>query len=130
MGTSFFRYQKGSFTIPQGTIILKKILFIPITVLFFSCGEVKTQTNASGLSIDLEVLADGFKIPWAIEVISEDDYLFTERMGALYRYRNGEVNKVDGLPESKTYTTDRPYGGMMDISLHPEFESNQMAYLT
>lgn len=81
MGTSFFRYQKGSFTIPQGNIILKKILFIPITVLFFSCGEVKTQTTASGLSIDLEVLADGFKIPWAIEVISEDDYLFTERMG-------------------------------------------------
>jgi len=130
IGTSFFRYQKGSFTLPQGTIILKKILFIPITLLFFSCGEVKTQTTESGLGLDLEVLADGFEIPWAIDVISEDDYLFTERMGALYRYRNGEVNKVDGLPESRTFTTDRPYGGMMDISLHPEFESNQMAYLT
>lgn len=85
MVTPCLRYQKGIFTIPQGTKILKIILFIPITLLFFSCTEVKTQTTASGLSIDLEVLADGFKIPWAIEVISEDDYLFTERMGALYR---------------------------------------------
>lgn len=130
MGTLFLKYQKGTFTLPQGIKILKIIVFIPITLLFCSCNEVKTQTTASGLTLDLEVLADGFEIPWAIEVISEDDYLFTERMGALYRYRNGKVNKVDGLPESKTFTTDRPYGGMMDISLHPEFESNKMAYLT
>ena len=129
METPFYRYQKGSLTILHGTKIFKKILFIQISLLFFSCGEVKKQTTASGLSIDMEVLADGFEIPWAIDVISEDDFLFTERMGALYRYRNGEVNKVDGLPESRTFTTDRPYGGMMDISLHPEFESNQMAYL-
>ena len=128
-GTYCFRYQKGSYTLPKGVKMLKIIVFIPITLLLFSCSEVKTQTTAAGLSIHLEVLAKGFEIPYAIAVISEDDYLFTERMGALYRYHKGEVNKVDGLPESRTYTTDRPYGGMMDISLHPEFESNQMAYL-
>jgi glucose/arabinose dehydrogenase/outer membrane lipoprotein-sorting protein len=79
--------------------------------------------------IDQEILADGFEIPWAIEVISEEDFLFTERMGTLYHYKSGEVKKVTGIPESRTYTVDRPYGGMMDISLHPQFESNQMAYL-
>ena len=128
-GTSFFDLQKESKTLPQGIKILKIIAFIPITFLFFSCNEVKTKTTASGISIDMEVLADGFEIPWAIEVISEDDYLITERMGALYHYQNGEVNKVTGLPASKTYMTDRHYGGMMDISLHPEFESNQTAYI-
>ncbi len=128
-GTTFFNLQKESKILPQGIKILKIIAFIPITLLFFSCNEVKTKTTASGLSIDMEVLADGFEIPWAIEVISEDDYLITERMGALYHYQNGEVNKVTGLPESKTYMTDRHYGGMMDISLHPEFESNQTAYI-
>ncbi len=100
-----------------------------MALIFFSCTEVKTQTTESGLSIDQEVLAKGYEIPFAIEVISEDDYLFTERMGALYRYRNGEVNEVVGLPESKTFTTDRPYGGMMDISLHPNHENNGLVYL-
>lgn len=66
-----------------GTKILRIIVFIPIVLLFFSCNEVKTQTAESGLRIAKEVLADGFEIPWAIEVINEDDYLFTERMSAL-----------------------------------------------
>ncbi len=111
------------------TNLLKLLIFISIALLLVSCKEVKTLTLASGESIRQEVLADGFEIPWAIDVISEDDFLFTERMGALYRYQNGEVNKVTGVPASITYMTDRHYGGMMDISLHPEFESNQMAYL-
>ncbi|MEX0287589.1 MAG: PQQ-dependent sugar dehydrogenase [Flavobacteriaceae bacterium] len=88
------------------------------------------QTQVSDLKVKQEVLAEGFEIPWAIEVIDENDYLFTERMGALYHYQNGEVEKVKGLPASKIYVTDRPYGGMMDISLHPDFASNQMAYLS
>lgn len=111
------------------TKILKIVIILPIAFLFFSCNEAKTQTTASGSIIDQEILADGFEIPYAIAVIDEDDYLFTERMGALYRYQNGELKEVNGLPKSKTYTTDRPYGGMMDISLHPQFKSNQIAYL-
>lgn len=62
-------------------------------------------------------------------MIGEDDYLFTERMGTLYHYQNGMVKKLSGTTDTKTYLVDRIYGGMMDISLHPEFNSNRMAYL-
>ncbi len=100
-----------------------------IVTLFFSCDQSTTQTSGSDDSVDQEILADGFEIPWAIAVIDEDDFLITERMGALYRYRKGELKKVKGLPNSKTYKTDRHYGGMMDISLHPKFEFNRLVYL-
>ena len=113
-----------------GTKILKIIIIIPIVFLLSSCNEAKTQSTSSGLIINQEILADGFEIPFAIAVIDEDDYLFTERMGALYRYQNGKVEEVTGLPESRTYATDRPYGGMMDICLHPQFKTNQLAYLS
>ena len=112
-----------------GANIFRIAVFIQITLALFACKEVQTQTTDSGLEIHQEVLAKGFEIPFSIEVISEDDYLFTERMGALYRYSKGETMEIEGLPESKTFTTDRPYGGMMDISLHPDFSSNQMVYL-
>ena len=99
-----------------------------VLALLLSCNELMTQPESYG-NVDMEILAEGFEIPWAIEVINEEEYLFTERMGSLYYYQQGVVQKVDGLPESKTYRVDREYGGMMDVSLHPEFESNHLAYL-
>jgi len=105
------------------------VLFMLPLLLIFSCAGHNTQVPVSAVKIDEEVLAEGFEIPFSIEVIGENDYLFTERMGALYHYRDGEISKVEGLPESRTYMVDREYGGMMDVSLHPDFESNHMVYL-
>ena len=102
------------------------IAFTVLAILLSSCQKA---TLESDIDIDQEVLAKGFEIPWSIEVIGEKDFLFTERMGTLYHYQNGEVKIVKGIPETRTYRVDREYGGMMDISLHPEFASNRMAYL-
>ena len=113
-----------------GKYDLRKIALLLSVLAIFACKEDLAQQPAgSEFNIEQEVLAEGYEIPFAIEVIAEDDLLFTERMGALYRYEQGEVRKVIGIPESKTFTTDRPYGGMMDISLHPEFTSNSIVYL-
>jgi glucose/arabinose dehydrogenase len=99
-----------------------------IVSLFFSSNPSTTEISGTDYRVEQEILAEGFEIPWAIEVIGEDDFLITERMGGLYRYQKGELVKVQGLPNSKTYKTDRHYGGMMDISLHPKFASNQLVY--
>jgi len=108
---------------------LNLIALAIFTLLLSSCQMVKPETPESGTAINQEVLAKGFEIPWSIEVISEKDFLFTERMGTLYHYQNGEVKKVKGIPKTRTYRVDREYGGMMDISLHPDFATNRMAYL-
>lgn len=100
-----------------------------ISVVSTSCKNTNQQVSDGELGFEYEILAEGFEIPWSIEVIDENEFLFTERMGALLHYKNGEVSKVSGLPESRTFTTDRPYGGMMDVSLHPQFNSNRLVYL-
>ena len=83
----------------------------------------------SAVPVNQEVLADGLQVPYAIAVIDEDDYLVTDRMGGLYRYGNGNLSEVSGIPESQTYRVDRHYGGMLDVSLHPGFEENKLVYL-
>ncbi len=108
---------------------MKSLVFSLIIVLLSSCNEPTVQSATSNPQIDQEVLARGFDIPYAIAVIGETEFLITERMGGLFHYRNGQVTELKGLPESVTYKTDRHYGGMMDISLHPQFSSNKMAYL-
>ena len=108
---------------------LNLIVFAICLLLCISCQKAAPKSMEPEIDIGQEVLAEGFKIPWAIEVIAEEDFLFTDRMGGLYHYENGDVRKVKGLPESRTYRTDREYGGMMDVSLHPKFEANSMVYL-
>lgn len=105
-------------------------LFIGFLILLIcSCKGQEPQMPVTSDRVDVEILAEGFEIPFAIEVLGEDEYLFTERMGTLFHYRDGKVSKIRGLPESRTYMADREYGGMMDVSLHPDFESNQLVYL-
>lgn len=99
--------------------------------IIFSCQQKLEQSSVPirEYSVQLEVLADGFEIPWSIEIINENEYLFTERMGGLFHYKNGIVNEILGLPESQTYFFDRYYGGTMDVSLHPQFNNNNTVYL-
>lgn len=85
-----------------------------------------TQQNG----VTMEVVARGYKIPWAIEVINQEEFLFTERFGTLYYFKNGNVISLSGLPGSWTVTVaGLVYGGLMDVSLHPDFATNQQVYI-
>ncbi len=74
------------------------------------------------------VLASGYGIPDAIAVIGEEEFLFAERSGALYHYVGGVVTNVAGIPESRTVDAGR-FGGLLDVSLHPDFEDNRLVYI-
>jgi len=74
------------------------------------------------------VLASGYGIPDAIAVIGEEELLFAERSGALHHYVGGEVTQVAGVPESRTVDAGR-FGGLLDVSLHPDFEDNRLVYV-
>lgn len=77
-------------------------------------------------NLNSEIVASGFSIPWSIEVIGENEYLFTERLGTLYHYKDGVTTIIDGIPESNIY---QGFGGLMDVSLHPHFNTNNLAYI-
>lgn len=77
-----------------------------------------------------EVIASGFTIPWGIEVIGEEDFLFTERLGSLFRYKDGTVTQISNIPNSNIYRFSRLFfGGLMDVSVHPQFDSNNLVYI-
>jgi len=77
-----------------------------------------------------EVVTTGYNIPWGIEVIGEEEYLFTDRTGAFYHYLNGSAARVTGIPGTATSTfSGIIYGGLMDVSLHPNYETNNWIYI-
>ena len=76
----------------------------------------------------LVTVADGLIGPWAIAFLPGGDILVTEKPGRLRLVRNGVLRMapIEGVPE----VLDRGQGGLMDVVPHPDFESNQLVYLT
>lgn len=111
----------------------KTTAFLSILLIFLlgaceetSPGEVQPDFG----EVEVEVLASGYQIPWSIEVIGENEFLFTERLGKLYHYKDGSTKLINLLPLSATVVFDRlTYGGFMDVSLHPRFADNGWIYL-
>ena len=81
------------------------------------------------IEFESRVVASGFHTPWSIEVIGDEQYLVSDRMGELVFVDRGNMVKLAGIPETRTFKADRHYGGLMDVSLHPDFQSNQSVYV-
>lgn len=77
---------------------------------------------------DLEVVINGLEHPWSITWLPVGDMLITERPGRLRMVKNGslEASPVEGLPDM--YRSGQ--GGLLEVSLHPDFEENRWVYLT
>ena len=92
-------------------------------------GSVKPTADvpeAKGWST--EVVVRGLEHPWSIAWLPDGSALITERPGRLRILRNGALTRepVDGLPPVLSYGQ----GGLLDVALHPDFERNQLVYLT
>jgi glucose/arabinose dehydrogenase len=86
--------------------------------------ELETDT----LKVRVVPIAHGLDSPWSMTFLPDGNILFTERPGRLRLIRNGkvEVEPVAGAPEAKFGT----HGGLLDVTLHPNFATNNLIYLT
>ncbi len=65
--------------------------------------------------------------PWAVAFLPDGRYLVSERTGRLVIVdEDGTVTPVSGVPEVAV----RNQGGLLDVVLHPDFDSNSWVYLT
>src|SRR5690606_22471001 len=52
--------------------------------------------------------------------------LITEKSGELFHFSNGQKQQVQGVPEIEQLGQ----GGLLDVAVHPDFDSNGWIYLT
>jgi glucose/arabinose dehydrogenase len=67
--------------------------------------------------------------PWSIAWLPDGSALITERPGRLRLLRDGVLDprRISGVPK---VCTDCGQGGLLDVSLHPDFANNRLVYLT
>jgi glucose/arabinose dehydrogenase len=73
-------------------------------------------------------VAEGFQNPWSMAFLPGGDILVTERPGRLRIIRGGQLQAeaISGVPAVRA----RGQGGLLDVALHPDFESNRLIYLS
>ncbi|WP_164735647.1 PQQ-dependent sugar dehydrogenase [Marinobacter sp. NP-4(2019)] len=76
----------------------------------------------------LITVAEGLEHPWSLAFLPNGSQLVTEREGRLRLIEDGELQKppIKGLPELVV----SGQGGLLDIILHPDFETNRTLFLS
>ena len=109
---------------PMGAIIAAGILTSVATPVL---GQAPVLRSANH-DYRVVTVADGLIHPWGMAFLPGGDVLITERPGRLRLVRQGTLRMapVEGVPQ----VFYEGQGGLLDVVLHPEFEENQLIYLT
>ena len=108
--------------------------FVPIISVMLGLWTV-TSASAQAPAYDSEsgpyrvvTVVEGLKDPWSIAFLPGGEMLVTEKPGRLRIVRNGvlEPEPIAGTPEVRYLGQ----GGLLDVVLHPDYESNRLIYLS
>ena len=113
--------------------ILKKCLMIVIWFVFSIKAEdsdwdtriVKTEK----VSFQVETYADGFEIPWGMAFLPDNRMMVTDRIGDLWIVEKDGKDKLKVSGEIPNVRS-KGQGGMLDVAVHPDFNTNSYIYLS
>ncbi len=125
---------------------IRTALLSSVLLTFMGCSVLKESTSAkvADSSSNSPVVSDsnvavannfrtttitqGLERPWGMAWLPDGSILITERPGRLRIIRDGKLDlePVSGVPEVFAVN----HGGLLDISLHPNFAKNQLVYFT
>ncbi|MBM0064991.1 PQQ-dependent sugar dehydrogenase [Alkalicoccobacillus gibsonii] len=92
-----------------------------------SNGQNQRDTNdTDDIETGENVIADSLNSPWAMQM-HQDEWFITDRDGNLLMVQDGEV--IDQTLNLSEEIVQQGESGLLGFVLHPDFESNQQAFL-
>lgn len=90
--------------------------------------QTRAPASDSGITLAINVIAEGLEHPWGIAVFSDGAILVTERPGRLRMVSpEGELSEpISGVPEVHAVKQ----GGLLDVAIGPDHESEGWIYLS
>ncbi|MGM8932861.1 PQQ-dependent sugar dehydrogenase [Salinicola halophyticus] len=92
-------------------------------------GQTRAPALEDDIDLSMKTIAKGLEHPWGLAFVDNDMALVTERAGRLRAVdlQVGTLSPpIEGLPEIDT----RGQGGLLDVSLDPDFASNRRIYFS
>jgi glucose/arabinose dehydrogenase len=110
-----------------------KLIPICLTAfIMFSCSNRKGDnismngSDDAPFSYTVETVVADLDIPWGIDFLPDGTLLITEKKGELLLHKDGETKTIAGMPD----VVVRGQGGLMDVAVDPDYESNGWIYLS
>jgi glucose/arabinose dehydrogenase len=101
---------------------MKRLLAMMLCISLMACAQAQTD-----LPFDVQPVTS-FDEPWAMTFLPDGRMLVTEKKGNLYivNQQGQKTRAISGVPD----VDYGGQGGLGDVALHPDFESNNMIYLS
>ncbi len=114
--------------IPQVQPLIKFwISVFTLLLLSFSALAQKSTVRTEAGDIVVKKMAEGLNHPWGLAFLPEGGLLVTERAGQLRILKDSILSEpIPGTPE----VFNVGQGGLLDVALHPDFEKNNLIYLS
>jgi glucose/arabinose dehydrogenase len=91
-------------------------------------GQTRAPGIDSHLRLDVQAVATGLDMPWAVELLPDGRYLVSERPGRL------RIIAIDGSLSAPVRGVPEVYhdgqGGLLDVALDPFFAANRTIYFS
>ncbi|RED99420.1 PQQ-dependent sugar dehydrogenase [Marinoscillum furvescens] len=100
---------------------MRILVFLLVTL---ACSFVFAQKKE--LNLEAELVVDGIAVGWGMDWLPSGDLLITERSGTLYLWDGQALNEIEGVPAVKS----KGQGGLLDVKVHPDFNTNSWIYLS
>ncbi len=90
--------------------------------------QLSTVALVNSTKYKQTTVVEGLERPWSMAWLPDGSMLVTEKAGRLRLIRAGKLlpTTIAGVPEVMT----AGQGGLLDVSLHPQFARNRLIYLT
>ncbi|MFZ1706044.1 MAG: PQQ-dependent sugar dehydrogenase [Saprospiraceae bacterium] len=107
--------------------MIVKFLTATLALFVLICSPKKQNIPSTDpTKIKYEWVIQDVDIPWGMAFLPDNSFLYTEKEGLIYHVKHG-IKKEVGRPNEIYY---RGQGGLLDICLDPDFETNNRIYLT
>ena len=101
--------------------------FILILAFCISCAQTDDTINTpKNINYDVVNIHQTDYIPWSLEFINNDTFIYTERRGKMFLVSNGVTTEILNVPD--VYLKNQ--GGLLDIELHPNFDQNKTLFFS
>ncbi|RDK87056.1 PQQ-dependent sugar dehydrogenase [Marinirhabdus gelatinilytica] len=111
---------------------MKRTVLCPIIYLLLIACNAPKKKNDVALTVDSkrgysnEKVVDNLDNPWGMTWLPDGSMLVTEKDGRLLHFKDGTKTEIQNVP--KVY--NRGQGGLLDITLHPNYAANGWIYFT
>jgi glucose/arabinose dehydrogenase len=113
--------------------ILSFCLFVSLISCNYKVKVPKSPYPINNIPFTATTIIENFTVPYGIAIVEDDEYFITDRVGKLFHFKDSTLTEISGTPEVVTFGTPGipaiMHGGLMDISLHPNYKTNAWIYI-